>query len=241
MAKSEGLSVMDDIEVQNLPQRESMQTCLWSQKQQRMFIMNVSEPEMTSVTDLTDEELTNRWKKIDWNRVEELVNNLQSRIASAAKNSNWKHVSKLSRLLTRSYYAKLLAVRRVTSNKGSKTPGVDGILWHTPADKMQAALELRSKGYHAKPLTRKYIRKKNGKLRPLSIPTLFDRAMQTLHALALSPVESATGDKTSFGFKPYRSTKDAYTYLHISLSKKIAPEWIVEGDIKACFDEINHD
>ena len=106
---------------------------------------------------------------------------------------------------------------------------------------MRGALKLTNKGYRAKPLMRKYIRKKNGKLRPLSIPTMYDRAMQTLHALALGPVESATGDKTSFGFKPYRSTKDAYAYLHICLSKKIAPEWIVEGDIKACFDEINHD
>jgi RNA-directed DNA polymerase len=69
---------------------------------------------------------------------------------------------------------------------------------------------------------------------------MYDRAMQTLHSLVLGPIESATDDKTSFGFKPYRSTKDAYAYLHICLSKKIAPEWIVEGDIKACFDEINH-
>ena len=203
--------------------------------------MNVREPAMTSVTDLTDKELASLWKSIDWNRVKEVVNNLQSRIASAAKNRNWKKVSKLSRLLTRSFYARLLAVRKVTGNKGSRTPGVDGIIWRSSADKMRAALELLSKGYHAKPLTRKYIRKKNGKLRPLSIPTIYDRAMQTLHALALSAVESAIGDKTSFGFKPYRSTKDAYAYLHICLSKKNAPQWIVEGDIKSCFDEINHD
>ena len=55
-----------------------------------------------------------------------------------------------------------------------------------------------------------------------------------LHSLILGPIESATDDKTSFGFKPYRSTKDAYAYLHICLNKKNAPEWIVEGDIKAC-------
>jgi RNA-directed DNA polymerase len=203
--------------------------------------MNVSEPEITSVTDLTDKELAQQWKTIDWNRAKEIVNNLQSRIASAAKNKDWKKVSQLSRLLTRSFYAKLLAVRKVSENKGSRTPGVDGILWPSQADKMRAALQLKSKGYHARPLTRKYIQKKNGKLRPLSIPTLHDRAMQTLHALALSAVESATGDKTSFGFKPYRSTKDAYAYLHTCLSKNNAPMWIVEGDIRACFDEINHD
>jgi len=128
----------------------------------------------------------------------------------------------------------------VTTNKGSRTPGIDGLIWSSSADKMRSALQLTNKGYRAKPLTRKYIRKKNGKLRPLSIPTMYDRAMQTLHSLVLGPIESATGDKTSFGFKPYRSTKDAYAYLHTCLSRKIAPEWIVEGDIKACFDELNH-
>ena len=203
--------------------------------------MNVSEPEITSVTDLTDKELDHQWKNIDWKRAEETVNNLQSRIASAAKEGNWSKVSKLSRLLTRSFYARILAVRKVSTNKGSKTPGVDGVLWVSSADKMRAALKLENKGYRAKPLTRKYILKKNGKLRPLSIPTLYDRAMQTLHALALNPIESATSDKTSFGFKPYRSTKDAFAYLNICLSKKNAPQWIVEGDIKACFDEINHE
>ena len=203
--------------------------------------MNVSEPEITSVTDLTDKELAQQWKTIDWNRAEEIVNNLQSRIASAAKERNWKKVSQLSRLLTRSYYARILAVRKVSTNKGSKTPGIDKILWLSSADKMRAALQLKSKGYRAKPLKRKYILKKNGKLRPLSIPTLYDRAMQTLHSLALGPVESATSDKTSFGFKPYRSTKDAFAYLNICLSKKNAPQWIVEGDIKACYDEINHE
>ena len=203
--------------------------------------MNVREPEITSVTDLTDKDLAQQWKTIDWNKAEETVNNLQSRIASAVKNGNWNKVSKLSRLLTRSFYAKVIAIRKVFRNKGSKTPGVDGIIWSSPSDTMRAALQLTNKGYQSKPLTRKYILKKNGKLRPLSIPTMHDRAMQTLHALALSPVESVTGDRTSFGFKPYRSTKDAYAYLHICLSRSTAPEWIIEGDIKACFDEINHD
>ena len=139
--------------------------------------MKVSEPEITSVTDLTDKELAYQWKTIDWDKAEEIVNNLQSRIASAAKEGNWKKVSKLSRLLTRSYYARILAVRKVSTNKGSRTPGVDGILWISSSDKMRAALQLKSKGYRSKPLTRKYILKKNGKLRPLSIPTLYDLSL----------------------------------------------------------------
>ena len=202
--------------------------------------MSVSLPEMTPVTELTDKELSQQWETINWDIAKKIVNNLQSRIASAAKNKDWKRVSKLRRLLTRSFYAKVLAVLKVTKNKGGKTPGVDGIIWTTPFEKMRAALSLTSKGYHAKPLKRKYIPKKNGKMRPMSIPTCQDRAMQTLHALALSPVESATGDKTSFGFKLYRSTKDACAYLHTCMSRKLAPKWVVEGDIKSCYDEIDH-
>jgi len=197
--------------------------------------MNVSEPEMTSVTDLTDKELAQKWKEINWTEIETIVNNLQVRIASAAKNKDWKSVNKLSRLLTNSYCAKLLAVRKVTGNKGGKTPGVDGVVWTSPADKMRAVLSLTKKGYRAKPLKGNTSQEKR-KVRPLNIPTLYDRAMQTLYALALSPVEATTGDRTSFGFKPYRSTKDAYAYLFTCLSKKVGPQWIVEGDIKACFD-----
>ena len=197
--------------------------------------MNVGVPEMTSVTDPTDRELAQQWKDIDWTNVEKTVNNLQFRIASAAKKNDWKSVNKLSRLLTNSYYAKLWAVRKVTSNRGSRSPGIDGVAWISNADKMRAVLSLTKKGYHARPLKRKYIPKKNGKARPLSIPTMYDRAMQTLYALALSPIESVTSDKTSFGFKPYRSTKDAYAYLFICLSKKTSAQWVVEGDIKACF------
>ena len=104
--------------------------------------MNVRKPEITSVTDLTDKELTQQWKSIDWKRVKEVVNNLQSRIASAAKNGKWTTVNKLSRLLTQSFYAKFLSVRKVTTNKGKRTPGIDGIIWSSPADKMRAALQL---------------------------------------------------------------------------------------------------
>jgi RNA-directed DNA polymerase len=234
------LPVMGNIEAKCLDAK-ACRLAIGHRSKRRCLIMNVSEPEMTSVTDLTDDELAMKWNETEWAEVETIVNNLQVRIASAAKNKDWKSVNKLSRLLTKSYYAKLLAVRKVTRNKGRKTPGIDGVIWTLPADKMRAALSLTKKGYRAKPLKRKYIPKKNGKVRPLNIPTLYDRAMQTLYALALSSVESATSDRTSFGFKPYRSTKDAYAYLFICLSKKIAPQWIVEGDIKACFDEIGHD
>jgi len=186
-------------------------------------------------------QLANQWNSIDFASVKKTVRNLQSRIARAAKEGNWFEVRQLTRLLTRSHHAKLLAVKTVTDNKGGKTPGIDGIVWTSAADKMKAARSLTEKGYKSKPLKRKYIPKKNGKMRPLSIPTLYDRAMQTLFALALSPIEVSTGDKASFGFRKYRSTKDAYAYTFICMSRKRSAEYILEGDIKSCFDMISHD
>ena len=196
---------------------------------------------MPNGTGLTNNQLSNYWKSINWSAVNETINNLQSRLARAAKNCNWFKVRKLIRLLTRSYHAKLLAIKTVTENKGGKTSGIDGILWTSAAVKTKAALSLTDKGYKAKSLKRVYIPKKNGKMRPLSIPTLHDRAIQTLSALAMSPIEASVGDLTSFGFRKYRSTKDAYAYMHICLSRKNSAEYVLEGDIKSCFDMISHD
>lgn len=239
--KRESLRIMRRIGIQNLSQRENVQTYHRCIKQKRVINLNVGFPEIPHGTGLTDRQLTNQWNSIDWASVKKTVRNLQSRIARAAKESNWFEVRQLTRLLTRSHHAKLLAVKTVTDNKGGKTPGIDGTLWTSAADKMKAARSLTEKGYKSKPLKRKYIPKKNGKMRPLSIPTLYDRAMQTLFALALSPIEVSTGDKASFGFRKYRSTKDAYAYTFICMSWKRSAEYILEGDIKSCFDTISHD
>ena len=123
--------------------------------------------------------LEQQWRSIDWKKAETEVNRLQTRIAKATQEKKWNTVKRLQYLLTHSYDAKVLAVRKVTTNKGKKTPGVDGELWSTPAAKMRGVLTLTDKGYKAKPLRRVFIEKKGKKAkRPLGIPCMYDRAMQ---------------------------------------------------------------
>lgn len=68
-----------------------------------------------------------------------------------------------------------------------------------------------------------------------------DRAMQALYLLALEPVAESTSDLNSYGFRRNRSTADAMSQLFISLSKKVSSKWVMEADIKGCFDHISHD
>ncbi|MDR1640606.1 MAG: group II intron reverse transcriptase/maturase [Clostridiales bacterium] len=182
------------------------------------------------------------WTSINWKHAEQLVSRLQARIAKAAAEKKWRTVKKLQYLLAHSRCAKLLAVRKVTTNKGKRTPGVDKVLWSTPAQKMKAALCLTDKGYKAKPLKRVYIEKKGKKeKRPLGIPTMHDRAMQALYAIGLDPVAEVTADKRSFGFRKGRSCHDAMQQIFICTAAGNRAEWVLEGDIKGCFDHISHD
>lgn len=169
-----------------------------------------------------------------------IVRRLQKRIVKAVQQRRWRKVQALQYLLTRSHSAKLLAVLRVTENRGKNTPGVDGITWTTPAQKREAVGTLRQRGYRPQPLRRVHIPKKNGKLRPLGIPTMRDRAMQALYLQALEPVAETVADPHSYGFRPARSCADALEQCHNLLTRKGAPEWVLEGDIQACFDRINH-
>lgn len=181
-----------------------------------------------------------QWFSIDWNKANRIVKSLQRRIVVAVKENRWGKVKSLQWVLTHSYSAKVLAIRRVTENTGSRTSGVDGKTWNTAQDKWKAITSLRRKGYKVSPVRRIKIPKDNGKYRMLGIPTMKDRAMQALYLQALEPVSETTADMHSYGFRPYRNCHDAIEQSHILLSRKNAPRYILEGDIRACFDKISH-
>jgi RNA-directed DNA polymerase len=183
----------------------------------------------------------NDWYAVDWRRVERNVRGMQIRIAKATREGRWRKVKALQRMLTRTLSAKLYAVRRVTQNQGARTAGVDRELWDSPESRRLAVDRLKRRGYKPLPLRRVFIPKANGKERPLGIPTMHDRAMQALYLLALEPVAESTSDPNSYGFRLNRSTADAMGQLRVCLSRKDSSQWVLEADIKGCFDYINHD
>jgi len=181
-----------------------------------------------------------RWTSINWKKMTAHVRRLQMRIAKAYREGKHGKVKALQWILTHSFSAKLLAVKRVASNKGAKTPGIDNITWKTPEDKIKAATSLNRRGYKTQPLKRVYIPKKQkGQFRPLSIPVMKCRAQQALHLLSLEPIAEIIADKNSYGFRPFRSTADAIEQCFKTLARKTSAQYVLEGDIKSCFDSIS--
>lgn len=180
------------------------------------------------------------WHNIRWDIVINRVKSIQSRIVKAVKSGLWNKVKVLQRILTISYAARLLAIRRITENRGKRTPGIDGKRWNSPTSKFEAIYNLGKNGYKPLPVRRITIPKNNGKKRPLGIPTMKDRAMQALHLLALDPVSETLADNNSYGFRLHRSCADAIARCFSILAKKDAPVYILEADILGCFDNISH-
>lgn len=189
----------------------------------------------------------NGWNDLNWKKIEKKVKNLQEKIVIARLNENFKEIYRLQWLLVQSLEARALAVRKVVTNKGGKTAGVDEKVWNGSEDYWRAMQELKKvtecpSEYRAEPLRRAFIPKGNtGEMRPLGIPTILDRAVQALYQLGVDPVVEATSDPNSFGFRKNRSTHDAITAIRSLLDKKAHPHWILEVDIAKCFDKISHE
>ena len=91
------------------------------------------------------------WHAINWPKVYRTVRRLQARIVKAVQEGKWHKVKALVYLLTHSFSGRALAILRVISNSGAKTPGVDGVVWNTPAAKSDAFNALRRHGYQPQP------------------------------------------------------------------------------------------
>ena len=181
-----------------------------------------------------------KWKDIDWKRVEKNVFKLQKLIYRASSCGEIRKMRKYQRLLTKNYYARLLAVRHVTQdNEGKKTPGVDGIKNLPPMQRFELVNLLASHDLKASPTSRVW-RSKPGKDEkpPLGIPTIYDRALQALVKLGMEPEWEARFEPNSYGLFR-RSAHDAIEAIFESI--KIKPKYVLDADISQCFDRINHD
>jgi RNA-directed DNA polymerase len=161
---------------------------------------------------------------------------LQKRIYRASQRDDDKTVHRLQRLLMRSRAARCIAVRRVSQdNRGKRTAGVDGVKNLPPAQRLHLAETLRL-DTKPRPVRRVWI-PKPGKpeQRSLGIPTVSDRATQTLVRLALEPEWEARFEPNSYGFRPGRSCHDAIAAIYTGISQK--PRYVLDADIAACFDQ----
>lgn len=196
------------------------------------------------MTNVINDTKHDSWSNIDWIKLNKIVNNLQSRIFVAKQERNFRKLRKLQNLLLSSKANKLLAVRQVCSrNSGSNTPGVDRRVYVSPNETMELArklYEISLNKWKPVPVKRIYISKAKGKLRPLGIPTLTDRAIQAVVRNALEPEWEATFEPSSYGFRKGRSAHDAIAYLHNVCNSKSTKHWILDADIKGCFDNISH-
>lgn len=179
------------------------------------------------------------WNEVPWKTVERDVFKLQKRIYRATKEGNKKAVHKLQRLLTTSWSSRCLAVRRVAQdNHGKNTAGVDGVKSIPPTERMKLVEEVRTIPA-PKPVRRVWIPKPGKEeKRPLGIPTIRDRAAQAVVKLALEPEWEAKFEPNSYGFRPGRSCHDAVEAIFASI--KYRPRYVLDADIKGCFDNIDH-
>jgi RNA-directed DNA polymerase len=184
------------------------------------------------------------WGSVDWGQVEDDVRRLRQRIFTASQAGDLSKVRSLQKLMLRSRANALLSVRRVTElNAGRKTAGVDEVVVVTAPGKafLADSVQHHNAAWAPKPVKRVYIRKANGKQRPLGIPVIFDRCLQAQVVNALEPEWEARFEPKSYGFRPGRGCHDAIESIYKTACGKFARRlWVLDADLAAAFDRIDH-
>jgi len=181
------------------------------------------------------------------NEVHSWVRNKQEEIARAKRAGDLILAERIGQELVNSTYGRVVAVQIVANNVGARSPGLSKEKFETNedySDMVENLLNIISypEKYQATPLDRIYIPKKDGSKRPLSIPSYTDRCLQALYKLALEPISEETADLSSYGFRPIRSVSWAIARTLNGLANPLTKySYVVEIDIKGCFDNINHD
>ena len=139
----------------------------------------------------------------------------------------------------------VVAWDRVRGNRGARSAGVDGVAPRSivfGAERFLAGLrdDLKARRFRPLPVRERMIPKSSGKLRALGIPTARDRVVQAALKLVLEPIFEADFQPCSYGFRPRRRAQDAIAEIHYFGSAPRDYCWVLEADIKACFDEIDH-
>lgn len=188
-------------------------------------------------------EESTEWRAIYWRKINRRVRNLRRRIFRASREGDHRKVRSLQKLMLRSRANAVKSVRQVTQiNKGKLTPGVDKLIVKTTEARSRLIDKVMShQPWRASPVRRVYIPKANGKLRPLGIPTILDRAMQAVVKNALEPEWEARFEPSSYGFRPGRGCHDAISLIFNIARPTNRRRWVLDADIEGAFDNIGHD